>query len=47
MASICCSTGGGPAANDDDTMTRRVRAIESLLVEMHVVRLDWRELLAA
>ena len=33
MASICCSTGGGPAANDDDTMTRRVRAIESLLVE--------------
>lgn len=33
MGSICCATGGGPAATDDETMTRRVRAIESLLVE--------------
>ena len=33
MASACCSTGGTPALVDDDTMARRVKAIESLLVE--------------
>jgi nitrile hydratase len=33
MASSCCSTGGGLSATDDATMTRRVRAIETLLVE--------------
>lgn len=33
MASICCGTGGTPALVDDETMARRVKAIESLLAE--------------
>lgn len=33
MASVCCGTGGTPALVDDETMTRRVKAIESLLTE--------------